>query len=129
MESLNNKGFTLVELLAVLVILAAIMGIAIPSITSSMERTKTKQNEEKKAMLESFAELYVADHKNTIYSNIGSATSCYISLSTLKDSGYLTNDADKDADGNQLNGHILFVKAENSYNYIENIPTGVASCN
>lgn len=128
MKRINNKGFTLVELLAVLVILAAIMGIAIPSITSSMERTKEKQNDEKKAMLESFAELYVADHKNTIYNNLGTNTNCYISLLTLKEGGYLTNDADKDADGNQLNGAIVFAKAENSYTYTEEV-SGIMSCN
>ena len=120
MKSLNNKGFTLVELLAVLVILAAIMGIAIPSITSSMERTKEKQNEEKKAMLESFAELYVADHKNAIYNNLGTSTECHISISTLKNEGYLTSDADKDTDGNPFNGYIIFKKTENSYRYSEN---------
>ena len=34
MKKLNKKGFTLVELLVVLVILAVIMSIAIPSVTS-----------------------------------------------------------------------------------------------
>lgn len=43
MKKLNNKGFTLIELLAVLVILIAIMSIAIPSISSSLDRTKEKQ--------------------------------------------------------------------------------------
>ena len=38
MKRLNKKGFTLVELLVVIVILAVIMSIAIPSITSSIER-------------------------------------------------------------------------------------------
>ena len=43
---MNNKGFTLIELLAVLVILVVIMSIAIPSITSSVERSKAKQRNE-----------------------------------------------------------------------------------
>ena len=45
-KKLNKRGFSLVELLAVLVILSAIMGIALPSITSSMERNKGKQDED-----------------------------------------------------------------------------------
>ena len=40
MKKLNKRGFTLIELLAVLVILVVIMAIAIPSITSSIERSK-----------------------------------------------------------------------------------------
>ena len=62
----NQKGFTLIELLAALVILTAIMGIAIPSITSSLERTKAKQDKTKYKILETAAELYVTDHKNAI---------------------------------------------------------------
>ncbi|MCR5483079.1 MAG: BspA family leucine-rich repeat surface protein [Bacilli bacterium] len=38
----NNKGFTLVELLAVIVILAIIMLIAIPAILNTMEKAKRK---------------------------------------------------------------------------------------
>ena len=81
----NNKGFTLIELLAALVILTAIMSIAIPSISSSLERTKVKQDDTKKRILESAAELYVTDHKNAIYQNLKNknTNSCYITLNLL----------------------------------------------
>ena len=124
---INNKGFTLVELLAVLVILSAIMGIAIPSITSSMERSKEKQNEQKKEMLESFAELYVTDHKNAIYKNLVSNDSCYIEISTLKTKGYLSDEADVDVDGKSFTGYIKFDKSNNSYQYIDDI-SGLSQC-
>jgi len=45
---LNNKGFTLVELLTVMVILVTILLIAIPSITSSLSRSEDKQMDAKK---------------------------------------------------------------------------------
>lgn len=124
---INNKGFTLVELLAVLVILSAIMGIAIPSITSSMERSKEKQNEQKKEMLESFAELYVTDHKNAIYKNLVSSDSCFIEISTLKTKGYLSDEADVDVDGKSFTGYIKFDKSNNSYQYIDDI-SGLSQC-
>ena len=50
---LNNKGFTLIELLAVIVLLIAISAIAIPSITASIERSKDKQDDAKKRIIES----------------------------------------------------------------------------
>lgn len=111
MKKLNNKGFTLVELLAVLVILIAIMSIAIPSISSSLERSKDKQNEARQKVLESAAELYVTDHKNNITS------SCCISLDKLKSENYVDDDAINDADGNKFDGGIKYNKETNTYVY------------
>jgi prepilin-type N-terminal cleavage/methylation domain-containing protein len=125
-KRVNNKGFTLVELLAVLVILTAIMGIAIPSISSSLERSKNKQNKAREKVLESAAELYITDHKNAVYTNLGSANSCYIVLSNLEE--YLSADALKDADDNEISGYILFTKP-NTYEFIETKNDSVLSCN
>lgn len=113
-KKLNNKGFTLVELLAVLVILTAIMGIAIPSISSSLERSKDKQNESRYKILESAAELYVTDYKNTIYKQFGSDNTCYIEINELNN--YLTADEMKDADGNEITGYIIFTRAHTTTN-------------
>ena len=113
MKRLNNKGFTLVELLAVLVILIAIMSIAIPSISSSLERSKSKQDEARKKVLESAAELYVTDNKNSF------SGSC-IDLKDLKKENYVDEDAIKDADGNPFTGAIKYTKDTNTYEYVEN---------
>jgi type IV pilus assembly protein PilA len=59
MKKLNNKGFTLVELLAVIVILIIITAIAIPSISSSIERTNDSQRKAKEESILSAAELYI----------------------------------------------------------------------
>lgn len=59
MKKMNRKGFTLIELLAVLVILVVIMAIAIPSVTSSIERSKDKEKTMKIKLIESEAELYI----------------------------------------------------------------------
>ena len=98
LKKLNNKGFTLVELLAVLVILVAIMSIAIPSISSSLERSKGKQEESKHKILESAAELYVTDHRNSIKNK----NECTVTLATLYQENYIDTDATKDSDGNDL---------------------------
>lgn len=112
---INNKGFTLIELLAALVILTAIMSIAIPSISSSLERTKGKQDETKQKILESSAELYVTDHKNAIYQNLKNnrKTSCYITLDLLD----TLEENKKDSDGNDLGGVIVFSRNDNTYTY------------
>ena len=40
MKKLNKKGFTLVELLAVIVVLAIIMVLTVPSVLSSMNSAR-----------------------------------------------------------------------------------------
>ena len=108
----DNKGFTLIELLAALVILTAIMSIAIPSSSTSVERTKGKQEATKKKLLESAAELYVTDHKNAIYKKLNNKNSCYIALDLLD----VNDENKKDSDGNALNGVVEFTKP-NTYKY------------
>ena len=58
MKRLNKKGFTLIELMVVIAILVVIMGLALPNITSSIERSKQKQKESKMQLIVSEAELY-----------------------------------------------------------------------
>ena len=114
MKKLNNKGFTLIELLAVLVILIAIMSIAIPSISSSLDRTKEKQSSAKKKIIESAAELYVTDYKNKIIITSGN---CYIDVQTLVNEHYLSSDELKDSDGKEMRGAVSYNASNNSYDY------------
>ena len=122
MKKLDNKGFTLVELLAVLVILIAIMSIAIPSISSSLERSKTKQDEGKKKILESAAELFVTDYKNQIGAN-----PCYITMDELVSNKYISDDALEMSNGNLFDGYIKYDKSNNSYVYVDNV-NGIGKC-
>ena len=117
---LNNKGFTLVELLAVLVILIAITtGIAIPSISSSLERTKEKQNNARLEIIKSAAEMYITDHKNKVYNKLSnnSSNECYFSISSHL-INYLSNEEKKDADGNAFDDFVIFNK-ESGYHIIK----------
>lgn len=113
MKKLNNKGFTLIELLAVLVILIAIMSIAIPSISSSLDRTKEKQRSAKEKIIESAAELYVTDYKN----NIPTSDYCYIFVKTLVSENYLSADEAKDSDGNEMGGAVKYNIGDSTYSY------------
>lgn len=125
-KRLNQKGFTLVELLAVLVILVAIMGIAIPTISSSLERTKAKQNESRYKVLETAAEQYVTDHKNAIYTNLDNngTNSCAIQIDSID---FLTEEEMLDANDKPLNNHYIIFTRPSTYEYSEN-KQGLNTC-
>ena len=122
MKKLNNKGFTLIELLAVLVILIAIMSIAIPSISSSLDRTKEKQSNAKIKIIESAAELYVTDHKN----NITTSDECYIAVQTLIEENYLSSDELKDSDGSRMSGAVKY--SDSDYEYVNSFAENSSMC-
>ncbi len=64
---LNQKGFTLVELIVVLAVLAVISAIAVPRFLEVQETAKLDSDYATGAMLSKAAELYLADdsHKDT----------------------------------------------------------------
>lgn len=125
-KKMNNKGFTLVEVLAVLVILVVIMSIAIPNISSSLERNKGKQDNARIDILKAYAELYVSDNKNTIYDHLGTEgiDQCYIEIHKLE--GYASEDELKDSDGNEFAGGFIFDRTVNGYTYSSEDSVGIS---
>lgn len=102
MRKLNNKGFTLVELLAVVVILVIIMTVALPNISSSIERSQNKQDAAMEKVIISAGELYVSKHKASIKNKISSVGNCFIFIEDLTSEGYLSSEDVSDYIGNCL---------------------------
>lgn len=92
MNRLNNKGFTLVELIGVMVILIVIAAIAVPNISSSVERSKVKKTTEISKSLEYATELYLSENKDKRENFYKSSGSCYILISDLIKERYLMKD-------------------------------------
>lgn len=115
----NNKGFTIVELLAVLVILITILLIALPSITSTVERNKENMLNKKYDMFEATAETYVSLYKNKINYSSFINGNCVINLNDLVSKGLLTNEDLKDSNGKIIKGSIRYVSSEYIYQKTE----------
>ena len=87
---MNKKGFTLVELVATIVILGVILTIAVPSYNSYIEKSKeSKCNADKRAILDA-AKTYVTQ---SIYKNTTIASS--ISVAVLRTQYGLSAEYDK----------------------------------
>lgn len=99
---LNKKGFTLVELLAVVVILLAISVIAVSSISAAIERNKAKQNDAKIDVIISYAKLYYDEHKNQYGSTI-----C-INIDDLERYGYLSDSERMNAYNEKFEGVVKY---------------------
>lgn len=119
MKRLNKKGFTLVELLVVLVILVVIMSIAIPSITSSLERSKEKQRDATIKLIVSAGELYMDRYKNTFDFELNNG----VKVATLISKGFLTEEEAKDPFTNAVIEGCVIV-TENPYRFDDNSTSG-----
>ena len=95
----NNKGFTLVELIATIVLLALVASIGTYSITSIVKKSKEENYELLKNNIRSAADTYYQEckyAKNNATKCTKSGSGYSISLSELVQYGYLVGNDKKD---------------------------------
>lgn len=80
----NQKGLTLVELLAVIVILGVISAIAVPAIGGIISSSKTNADTATEQLLKATAERFLTD---TVPN--GNTTTTSVTVQALKDAAYL----------------------------------------
>lgn len=100
----NKKGFTLVELLAVIVILAVIMLIAVPVISNLIQKNKEKAYEAKMELILKQAKLYAKDNK-ILYSSTkrdGIYVCEKVTVQQLLTAGYLEKEDDISSGKNDI---------------------------
>ncbi len=121
----NKKGFTLVELLAVLAILVTILLVAIPSVTSSLSRTEENELESKKQIIISAIELNLSE-SDCFFTPLKNSQ-CYLSISSLLKDNWITEDEIRSSSGTILNGNIYYDNTTFKYKYI-NDTNGLIEC-
>lgn len=110
----KEKGYTLIEVLAVLVILSILLGIAIPAVAGYLKRgTRAYYNGIETDVLAAGRD-YLLDYKSLYPREIGNAT--VVTLDELTENKYI--DVPKDEDGNPCDGTVTVVKkGTNNYEY------------
>ncbi len=121
-----RKGFTLVELLAVIIILGIVTGVTVPIVTNAVNNSKTKAYDEQVRLIIDAGRSYMSKHASQLPNNAsGRAT---VSVATLKNDGYLANkniknpvyvvgSTDVKKKCQYLNGSVVVTYQNNKYNY------------
>ena len=93
---MNNKGFTLVELIAVVAILSLIVIITTPAYDSISNNIKSRNYESKKNTIKAHTLNYVERYlKNEAYDGTNSKTLCF-SVNYLIRNGIISSDSETD---------------------------------
>lgn len=138
-KNLNNKGFTLIEVLAVIVLLAVIMAIALPNITGSLDRQSCKMVESRAKLIESAAQFYVSDHRTGVKNKLHTTNHwCKISTDKLIETKDIVQ-SDLGEGKEKIEGYIVYDQDDESYTFcvqdldsLDNVDDGVEildSCN
>lgn len=117
---MNKKGFTLLEVLLVFVIIGLVIAIVTPNIGKILERSKIESAKSIEYMLEHNLELYNEQYKDTIWCTESNSSNCL-------------SEGDKDITYNDLitinngldlgdcllkgNGSLKITKSNNNYSY------------
>lgn len=89
---MNKKGFTLVELLAVIVILSIIAIVSFTVIFKMVNNSRTKLYDENIAIIEKAAEKWTAEN----YELVGTTTPYCLNVNKLEDDGFISVDSMRD---------------------------------
>ena len=117
-----KKGFTLVELIGVIIILALIMLLAVPPILNSIRSTRNELSDASKKIIYTAANLYVSENLNDFPKNEGN-TFC-VSIDTLSKKEYLPTIVYDSATGDEIpKDSLVEIKVENN-NYTYNMNNG-----
>lgn len=102
-----NKGFTMIELLAVIVLLASIALIITPLVTNSVKKGGETIDKQTQNNIVMSAKNWASDNKDKLQAAAG------VKVQTLIDGGYLDADINEKLKGNC----VLISKQEQAYYY------------
>ena len=99
---MNNKGFTLIELIAVIAILGVIVLAAVPTISTSLNKEDKIDLQRRQQIIVSETELRIKQISNVLNNN-----SC-CSVESLKNRKIITESQAKDKKGNPIKGGVKY---------------------
>lgn len=114
---MNKKGFTLIEVLSVLVLLGIISAITVPTVNKIIKNAKNKLYDEQVAQIISASKKWGTDNIDAVGLEDDNV---FISINDLKKSGYLEkNDVIDPRSNEEMNGCVMatFIESKKQYTY------------
>ena len=90
----EKKGFTLIELMGVIVLLGILGLVVFPAILNQMKKVDTSLSEANRKIVYSAADDYIKDNRNNFQTQIENDSNIVIELDDLVNGGYLSKDID-----------------------------------
>ena len=119
-----KKGFTLVELLAVIVILAVILVIAVPQVLKVVDNSRISAYLKNKQMVLKAVDLYVSRNTESLPGEIGDTTE--ISVNYLVSNGMLTEIKNPYNKNEDCTGYVIIMKlSDKEYDYTPHLRCGL----
>jgi len=127
---MRNKGFTLTELIGVIVLLGIIALIAVPIINSTITNSKTKAYNAQIKALEDAGKKWGVENTKYLPAD---ATNCNVAIAQLITLGYIEDDKIVDPrDNTEMHGTIEVSYVDTSktyyYHYKETADTNLLNC-
>lgn len=120
-----KKGFTLAELLCVIIIIGILFTLAIPSITNIINNEKDNISETMQSIILQALELYIQDNSD-IYPKTNGNVYC-ISFNQLITDEYLTEPLQDPTSGNEINTNkyvkVFIENGEYKYSIVDTCTT------
>ena len=114
MEKLNKKGFTLVELIATIVVLALVVSISAYAITNIINSAKEKNYELLIKNIKDASETYYQECKYKYSNNSGITCNDNVTLQDLVNYGYLKGNGTEDKKMENVNPKMKIVNPKNN---------------
>lgn len=115
-ENMKEQGFTLVELLAVIVILSLIALISVPAITGIIKSSKETLSDAQKSNIELAAKNWASDIENISKLPTDGNSIC-VTLTTLQNEGYADLEIKDPKTGNDLNVVVTITRSGKNLTY------------
>ena len=115
---MKNKGFTLVELLGVLIVLGVLAAIITPTVAGTLKKSREKAYEKQISTLENAAKKWGTENVDQL-PDIGSSKTVAVSFNTLYTTGQIQNEKIIDPRTKESLKGCILVSYNNDYNQYE----------